>query len=76
MSRTFRTETREVQVAHVITCNACGETVDAYSFCQVLHTGSYGSILGDGTTYSFDLCEACLKKIVDGLVVPAEIDGR
>lgn len=35
--------------------------------------GYYSKIFGDESRVQFELCERCLKKIVDGFVVPAEI---
>lgn len=62
-----RTKTEEYTDDHI--CNKCGNSLydgfnyegltDAYFQC------GYGSIIGDGTTVHFDLCEKCLLEIFE-----------
>lgn len=75
--RTIRKETREVEVVEMVICNGCRKEAGVHEeMIRVYHEGGYSSILGDGTSYDFDLCEPCLKKIMDGLQIPPKTDDR
>ena len=75
--KTFRTETQEVQICDSVVCNGCGKAV-AHAMCDnylnVNYKGGYGSKLGDGTHYQYDLCETCLGEVMDGFAIKAIID--
>lgn len=36
-------------------------------------TGYFSDVLPDDATYSFSLCEPCLKDLMDGFKIPAEV---
>lgn len=66
-----------------ITCNKCGETIKEYeqsneelygnTGLNVVYYGGYGSEhVGDGVTYSFDLCEKCLVKLFKDFKIPPD----
>lgn len=76
--RKTRTETRAVEVVETITCNGCGETPPSpyAEMIRIYHCGGYDSILGDGDSYDFDLCESCLKKLMDGLKIPPTVNDE
>ena len=44
------------------------------NYLNVNYKGGYGSKLGDGTHYQFDLCETCLGEVMDGFAIKAIID--
>ncbi len=46
----------------------------AYSVDVNYSTGYYSDALPDGTSYSFSLCEPCLKALMDTFVVPADVN--
>jgi len=65
-----------------IRCNKCGE--EMITECSptgrginVNYEAGYDSkIHGDGVTVSFDLCEVCIKDLMDGFCIPAQIKNR
>jgi hypothetical protein len=71
----------EVEEIEAITCNKCGKTVsetamDYDNHYSGSHTGGYASEgFDDGTEYTFDLCEPCLKEFINSFTVkPSIID--
>ncbi len=78
--QTFKTITKEEQVVDVTTCNNCGNVCDRYEQTSIKASGGYDSKhLTDCSTYTFDLCEECLVKIMDGLKIPpvvCDMDGN
>lgn len=69
-------------------CNNCGKCCTKYTkdykgekfsvgdYClDVKYSGGYWSkYLDDITTYKFSLCEKCLFKIINKLMIPADIE--
>ena len=66
-------------------CNKCGEecsSIEAdkditiptfYGLLDAKVVGSYYSpVLGDCTSYKFDICEKCLKELFNDFVIPVE----
>ena len=53
-----------------VICDCCGKTIhvdDFVEFQEMLRiefTGGYGAIVGDGSTYTADLCQACVVKVL------------
>lgn len=65
----YVTSTRQVEVEEIedIICNRCGGSckVAGMNFEGLIgidFTGGYGSHLGDGNRYRFDVCETCLEE--------------
>jgi len=55
-------------------CDKCGKEYDAIDDmfeCQEFHhisfTGGYGSVFGDDSDIECDICQHCLKKMIDGI---------
>lgn len=71
--RTYKKETRSVDVPDKIKCNKCGgecdtkETLDAY-----VRSGPTAKHLDNMTEYSFDLCGKCLKELFESFKIAAE----
>lgn len=67
----FKTITKTVEEVHEYICDCCGTstlfpdgTTNWNETQEMLHwrtVGGYGSIFGDGTEISLDLCQTCLK---------------
>jgi hypothetical protein len=79
--RTLKVETREVYVPDIVHCNQCGNEISPQdkacgNFLPVSHSGGYGSVLGDGDDWSFDLCEPCLKVIMDGFKIRPTVNNE
>jgi antitoxin CcdA len=56
-----------------MTCDKCGTEYnyeDDMFECQEFHhinfVGGYGSVFGDGDQIECDICQDCLKKMIDG----------
>lgn len=65
----IETATREVKVIASVTCDRCGKTEEpSFGGFEGWHffrdTGGYGSVFGDGTVWTLDLCESCFKALV------------
>lgn len=79
-----RTETQETEVEIIedIICNKCGETCRLWEDGQFgglienKYTGGYGSILGDMTTYTYSICEKCMKELFDTFKIPVSVGGE
>lgn len=78
--RTFKKETKEIEVVDTVICNKCGESLEIsfnHAECvKVDHRFGYFSnpqLFGDLTEVRFDLCEKCVFELVKTFVVPAEI---
>ena len=68
--RTFVNKTVVTNVLNEVSCDCCGKSIDVedtIEMQELLHvcfTGGYGAILGDGTTYTTDLCQECVVKVL------------
>ena len=55
-----------------ITCDICGtsygpdDTFETQEFHFINFTGGYGSVFGDDSTIKCDICQYCLKKLIEG----------
>jgi hypothetical protein len=68
----FKTITKEERIIDTVTCNGCGEVSEDYNEIKII--GHYNSkLLTDMNSYSFDLCEACMVKIMDNLKIPPTV---
>tara|TARA_R110002050_G_scaffold17413_15_gene51796 strand:+ start:823 stop:1278 length:456 start_codon:yes stop_codon:yes gene_type:complete len=62
------TEIRSIETHETIaiTCDVCktryDDPVEMQAFIQILKTGGYGNIFGDGALMECDLCQYCLKE--------------
>jgi hypothetical protein len=55
-------------------CDSCGEewernTLGFDEFTHIDHVGGYGSVFGDGTRVTSDICETCLKNLLESALV-------
>ena len=63
-------EMRIYQDAISITCDRCKKVIDAEDVIEwqeiypIHFTGGYGSVFGDMTRVSCDLCQQCLKELI------------
>jgi hypothetical protein len=58
-----------------ITCDKCGKTFEnkeeipdifeIQEFFHIKNRGGYGSVFGDGDLLSIDLCQHCMKEILE-----------
>jgi len=82
----YETVSKEVNECVDIICNKCGcSTISAGSIggdignksvghVHISYFGGYGSNFpGDGIEVRFDLCELCIRDIIFGFKLPAEI---
>jgi len=64
-------ELREVDIYKSKVCDMCGmeasvdDEFEAQEFVKIYQSCGYASIFGDGNEFSIDLCQHCLKKIID-----------
>ena len=62
-----------VETVTGFTCDRCGKQVfnddvfDAQEAHHVDFVGGYGSVFGDGARVECDLCQSCLKHVLDGI---------
>jgi len=68
------TKTKTIDEIVSITCDKCGKTfwedTNLFEFQEFHHihfTGGYGSIFGDESEIECDICQNCLKKMIDGI---------
>lgn len=75
-----RTESiiEDIEIIEGMTCDVCGKSVQAETIgeyaspdvfeAQEFHTidfrGGYGSVFGDGTRVTIDICQHCLKQMI------------
>jgi hypothetical protein len=65
-------ETVEKITTRVIsfTCDMCEkiyeDEFEMQEFHHIKFTAGYGSVFGDGDTIECDVCQHCLKKMIDG----------
>lgn len=77
----------DTEVVEDIRCNKCGETCvkflggskdfkDFYGLIEAVVSGGYESTdLEDTVTYTFSLCEKCLKELFDTFKIPVKRSG-
>ncbi|MDO9529398.1 MAG: hypothetical protein Q7J27_09585 [Syntrophales bacterium] len=64
-------EEKEVVVGLV--CNKCkkefgkDDFLELQEFHRIRFVGGYGSVFGDAAEIECDLCQHCLKKLIDGI---------
>ena len=73
------TQARSVQVTTAIACDACGfeadaNSMDAREFLSHSAIGGYGSVFGDGSKISVDLCQHCVKSRLGDVLKIVRID--
>jgi hypothetical protein len=80
----IRVVKREVEITDDIICNKCGasciedfeglpSTEVAYGLIEAeVEGGYYSTYLEDQQSYTFSLCEKCLKELFDKFVIPPE----
>lgn len=81
--RITETKTITKTVTKDVLCNKCGEScklptssLQFYGLIETKVSGGYDSIiLDDLHTYTFSLCEACLKELFETFKLPVE-EGR
>lgn len=78
-----KTITKEITFTEDILCNKCGKTckmphaqLQHYGLIEAEVTGGFDSTaLEDLHTYTFSICEVCLKELFDTFSIPVEV-GR
>jgi hypothetical protein len=64
----FITTEKELQS---ITCDKCHKEYldirETQEFLSINFTGGYGSVFGDMLTIECDICQYCLKEMIDGI---------
>lgn len=75
-----KTVTKEIEVTTDIICNKCGNTctivscLQHYGLIEVEVSGGFDSkSLNDLTTYTFSVCECCLKELFRSFKIPVEL---
>lgn len=72
--RKFKSVTTQSEVLRSITCDVCKKPFDAaresakleiQEFHSINFVGGYGSIFGDGRTVQCDICQRCLRKLLE-----------
>ena len=70
--REYTKEKQDMYVKKLLscTCDVCKKDYidDNFEFQEMIHihnTGGYGSIFGDGDKVDIDICQHCLKDIID-----------
>ena len=72
----------EVKVTELdsITCDKCGKTYSAeddrdevQEFHYIDFVGGYGSVFGDGTKVECEICQYCLKKMIEKFMRTEEV---
>lgn len=66
-------ETVTKQYTDSVSCDVCGhvysysgnEEFEAQEFFHIGQCGGYGSVFGDGMQISMDICQHCMKKIIE-----------
>jgi len=65
---TYKTETRELQVADKIFCDRCKKEVkdemEIQEMYRIRFIGGWASVFGDENSISCDLCQQCLKELI------------
>lgn len=70
---------KKVEITEDIICNKCGKSCipktnlinEAYGLIEASVSGGYDSIfLRDEQSYTFSLCEECLKEMFDNFLIP------
>jgi len=64
-----KTEMKEVEVIEKVLCDKCKkEIMDILEWQEMLHidfVGGYSSVFGDGTRVQCNLCQYCLKELIN-----------
>lgn len=64
---------KEIDVEVIARCDVCNKILDddiARQEClSFYHDCGYGSIFGDGTGYTIDMCQECVKKVLGDCLV-------
>lgn len=71
-------ETKEIKEIKTIICNQCGKKIPVENgwpregvFSSDFQWGYFSD--KDGETHSFDLCETCYDKLIQGFRIPVDI---
>jgi len=66
---TYKKVTKDVAELKSITCSMCGteyiDDMELQEFFIYDAVGGYSSVFGDETRVQFELCQHCLKKIIN-----------
>ena len=69
MTRHFKTGMVEQLYIESVTCDVCQTTYDDEMELQEMvfldFITGYGSVFGDGTKIDIDICQHCLKRMID-----------
>ena len=73
--KNFIKQTKKVDVLESITCDICGKTYDLdtmgcqleeQEFLYIDFSAGYNSVFGDMNHIECDICQYCLKNMIDG----------
>jgi len=82
MSILYKNEVNEMLVPFKKVCNRCGKEIsrddedawiDWQEFFHIDFCGGYGSVWGDGTSVSIDLCQECSLEILKKYATTEEL---
>ena len=70
----YTKETIEIDKPYSIVCDMCKteytDEMELQEFHFINFTGGYGSVFGDGNKIEIDICQHCLKGLIDKLPLP------
>jgi hypothetical protein len=72
--KNFKEITTELEQLHSITCDCCKEeylgkdTFELEEFLSLSQVCGYESVFGDGNTLELDLCQHCVKKLLEDYI--------
>lgn len=67
----YKPEPYEIEEEISVTCDKCkkeydiNDTYEIQEFYHITHQCGYGSVFGDGNILKVDICQYCLKKIIE-----------
>ena len=78
--RTYQTVTKRQNILQSIVCDRCKEEylvdvdyTEVGEFLYIDFTGGYGSVFGDMNSVQADICQHCLKELINDFVRIGEI---
>ncbi len=77
--REFIVEKRDHFIQTAKTCDMCRTKVtdimELQEFVDIHVDGGYSSIFGDGVEFTLDICQHCVKKIIDHFNIAVDYEG-
>jgi hypothetical protein len=70
----FKKIKKTIQTTESVTCDKCGkefnveeDIMEIQEFLHINFIGGYNSIFGDGTRVTCDICQRCLKDMIEDI---------